>query len=82
MIRTIPYEDPPMTNEVWQVIREPADPDGHNPRQRAVHIIEGFETHALALHTAKGWVKQDTDRWGEEYVRTFIYTISIWNREQ
>ena len=82
MIRTIPYEDPPMTNEVWQVIREPADPDGHNPRQRAVHIIEGFETHALALHTAKGWVKQDTDRWGGEYVRTFIYTISIWNREQ
>ena len=71
-----------MANEVWQIIRKPADPDGHNPRQRAVHIIEGFETHALALHTARGWVKQDTDRWGEEYVRTFIYTISIWNREQ
>ena len=82
MIRTIPYEDPPMTNEVWQVMREPADPDGHNPRQREVHIIEGFETHALALHTARGWVKQDTDRWGEEYTRTFFYTISIPNREQ
>ena len=82
MIRTIPYEDPPMTNEVWQIIREPADPDGHNPRQRAVRIIEGFETHALALHTARGWVKQDTDRWGKEYVHTFIYTISIWDREQ
>ena len=81
MIRTMPYDEPPMANEVWQITREPTDPDGHNPRQRAVHSIVGFETHALALHTARGWVKQDTERWGETYVRTFVYTISIWNRE-
>ena len=81
MIRTLPYDEPPMANEVWQITREPTDPDGHNSRQRAVHSIVGFETHALALHTAREWVKQDTERWGETYVRTFVYTISIWNRE-
>ena len=81
MIRTISYEDPPLAHELWQIIREPVDPDGYNPRQQVVHVIEGFETHALALLTAKGWVKQDTDRWGEEYIRTFIYTISIRSRE-
>ena len=82
MIRTIPYEEPPKMNEVWQIIREPLDPDGHNPRQQAVHAIEGFETHALALCTANEWIKQDTDRWGEEYTRTFLYTISILTRER
>ena len=82
MIRTMAYDDPPMPHELWQICREPVDPDGHNPRHRAVHFIEGFETHALALLTAKGWVKQDIERWGEEYARTFYYTISITIREQ
>ena len=81
MIRTMPYDEPPGANEVWQITREPTDPDRHNPRQRAVHSIAGFETHALALHTARGWIKQDIERWGETYVRTFVYTISILNRE-
>ena len=81
MIRTIPYDDPPKPDEVWQITREPVNSDGHNPRQQAVHTIEGFETHALALLTAKGWIKQDTDRWGEEYTRTFLHTIGILTRE-
>ena len=80
-VRTIEYDVPPGRDETWQILREPKDHSGDNPRHDAVHIIEGFETHALALITAKAWVEQDVQQWGLDYTRTFDYTISITNRD-
>ena len=58
-VRTLEYDIPLGKDKTWQILREPADPSRDNPRQYAVHVIEGFETHALALATAKSWVAQD-----------------------
>ena len=81
-VRTLPFDGPPMAEDRWRILREPKDADRRNPRQRAVAIIEGFETHAFALYPANGWVVQDKNRRGEEYVQTFFYTICIQYREE
>ena len=81
-VRTLPFDGPSTAEDRRYILREPKDSDRHDPRQRAVAIIEGFETHAFALHAANGWVTQDRNRWGEEYVQTFYYTICMRHREE
>ena len=71
-VRTLEYDVPLGRDETWQILREPADHSMDNPRQQAVHVIEGFETHALALVTAKAWVEQDEYLWGHEYTQSFL----------